>query len=51
MNGYLSDKLQKLENRAARVIIKSPFDMSSNLPLAMLKWENLSPLCREHQKA
>ena len=30
LSGYLSDKLQKLQNRAARVITKSPFDTSSN---------------------
>ena len=42
MSGYLSDKLQKLQSRAARVITKSPFDTSSNLLLAMLKWEKLS---------
>ena len=29
LSGYLSDKLQKLQNRAARVITKSPFDASS----------------------
>ena len=37
MSGYLSDKLQKLQNRAARVITKLPFDTSSNLLLATLK--------------
>ena len=42
MSGYLSDKLQRFQNRAARVITKSPFDTSSNLLLAMLKWEKLS---------
>ena len=42
MKGYLSDKLQKLQNRAARVITKSLFDTSSNLPLAMFKWAKLS---------
>ena len=50
MSGYLSDKLQKLQNRAARVITKLPFDTSSNLLLAMLKWEKLS-LRRKKQKA
>ena len=50
MSGYLSDKLQKLQNRAARVITKSPFDTSSNLLLAMLNWEKLS-LRRKKQKA
>ena len=42
MSGCLSDKLQKLQNRAAREITQSPFDTSSNLLLAMLKWEKLS---------
>ena len=50
MSGCLSDKLQKLQNRAARVITQSPFDTSSNLLLAMLKWEELS-LRRKKQKA
>ena len=42
MSGYLSDKSPKLQNRAAREITKSPFDSSSNLLLAVLKWEKLS---------
>ena len=42
MSGYLSDKLQKLQNRTPRVITKSPFDASSSLLLAMRKWEKLS---------
>ena len=42
MSGYLSDKLQKLKNRAARIIAKSPFDRSSNLLLPMLKWKKRS---------
>ena len=42
MSGCLSDKLQKLQNRAARVITQSPLDTSSNLLLAMIKWEKLS---------
>ena len=50
MSGYLSDKLQKLQNRAARVITKSSFDTSFNLLLVMLKWEKLSPR-RKKQKA
>ena len=37
MSGCLSDKLQKLENRAARVITQSPFGTNSNFLLAMLK--------------
>lgn len=31
LSGHSSDKLQKLQNRAARVITKLPFDASSNL--------------------
>ena len=50
MSGCLSDKLQKLQNRAARVITQSPFDTSSNLLLAMLRWEKLS-LRHKKQKA
>ena len=50
MSGCLSDKLQKLQNRAARVITQSPFDTSSNLLLAMIQWEKLS-LRRKKQKA
>ena len=48
--GYLRDKLQKLQNRAAGVITKSPFDTSSNLLPTMLKWEKL-PLRSKKQKA
>ena len=42
LSGYLSDKLQKLQNRAARFITKSPFDTSSNHLLSTLDWERLS---------
>ena len=49
MGGYLSDKLQKLQNRAARVITQSPFETSSNLLLAMLKWEKLSLRRKKHK--
>ena len=50
LNGYLSDKLQKLQNRAARVITKLPFDTSSNHLLSTLDWKRLS-LRRKKQKA
>ena len=50
LSGCLSDKLQKLQNRATRVITQSPFDTSSNLLLTMLKWEKLSLRCKK-QKA
>ena len=46
----LSDRLQKLQNRAARVITRSSYDISSNLPLDQLKWNNLS-VNRQKQKA
>ena len=38
LSGYLSDKLQKLQNRAARIITKSPFDTSSDHLLSTLDW-------------
>ena len=50
MSGCLTDKLQKLQNRDARVITQSPFDTSSNLLFAMLRWEKLS-LRHKKQKA
>ena len=50
LSSYLSDKLQKLQNHAARVITKSPFDASSNHLLSTLSWERLS-LRRKKQKA
>ena len=50
LSRYLSDKLQKLQNRAARVITKSPFDTSSNRLPSTLDWERLS-LRRKKPKA
>ena len=50
LSGYLSDKLQELQNRAARVITKLPFVTSSNYPLSTLDWERLF-LRRKKQKA
>ena len=38
----LSDKLQKLQNRAARIITKSSFDTSASLLLNLLDLDNLS---------
>jgi hypothetical protein len=46
----LSDRLQKLQNRAAHVITRSSYDISSNLLLDQLKWNNLS-VNRQKQKA
>ena len=42
LSRYFSDKLQKLKNRAARVITKSAFDTNSNHLLSNLDWERLS---------
>ena len=50
LSGYLSDKLQKLQNRAASIITKSPLDMSSDHLLSTLDWERLF-LRRKKQKA
>ena len=46
----LSDKLQKLKNRAARVITKLSYDTSSSLLFDILGWDNLSTN-RKKQKA
>ena len=48
--GYLSDKLQKLQNRAARIITKSHFDTNSDHLLSNFDWERLF-LRRKKQKA
>ena len=37
----LSDKLQKLQNRAARVITRSSYDTSASILLNRLNWHNL----------
>ena len=50
LSGYLSDKLQKLQNRAARIITKSRFDTSSDHLLSTLDWVRLF-LRRKKQKA
>ena len=50
LSSHLSDTLQKRQNRAARVITKSPYDTSSSLLLNKLKWEKLSKR-RQTQKA
>ena len=46
----LSEKLQKLQNRAARVITRSSYDVSSSSPLDELNWDTLSTM-RLKQKA
>ena len=46
----VSEKLQKLQNRAIRVITKSSYDTSSRFLLNSLGWDNLS-VRRAKQKA
>ena len=50
LSSQLNGKLQKLQNHAARVITKSPYDTSLSLLLNKLKWEMLSER-RHTQKA
>ena len=50
LSNQLSDKLQKLQNRAARVIAKANYETSSNVLLEMLKWNSLSSVRRKKQK-
>ena len=38
----LSNKLQKMENRAARVITRSNYDASAGYLLQNLHWDNIS---------
>ena len=42
LNVTLSNKLQKLQNRAARVITRSSYDTSASFLLNRLYWDNLS---------
>ena len=50
LGAELSDKLQKLQNRAARVITKTGYETRSSELLSKLGWDKLS-LRREKQKA
>ena len=50
LSSYLCEKLQKLKNRAARVILQASCEVNSSLLLETLKWEQLS-LRRRKQKA
>ena len=50
LSGYSSDKLKKLQNCAARVITKTPFDTSSTNLFSTLNWKRLS-LRQKKQKA
>ena len=50
MSSYLFEKLQKLQNRAARVILQANCEVNSSLLLETLKWDQLS-LRKRKQKA
>ena len=50
LSQQLSEKLQKLQNRAARVITKSSYNTNSSYLLKSLSWDNLS-VKRTKQKA
>jgi len=45
----LSDRLQKLQNRAARVITRSNYDVRSSDILASLEWDNLTTRRVKHK--
>ena len=49
LSDQLSDKLQKLQNRAARVILKANYGTSSSLLLDILKWDNLVIRKKKHK--
>ena len=49
LNSYLCEKLQKLQNRAARVILQANCEVNSSLLLETLKWDQLSLRRRKHK--
>ena len=49
LSDHLSDKLQKLQNRAARVILKANYGTSSSLLLDILKWDKLVIRRKKHK--
>ena len=42
LSSYLCEKLQKLQNRAARVILQANCEVNSSMLLEILKWDQLS---------
>ena len=42
-NKTLADKLQKLQNQAARILTFSSYDVNADVVLASIDWENLKP--------
>ena len=51
LSQQLSEKLQKLQNRAARVITKSSYNTNSSYLFNSLSWDNLHCIRRTKQKA
>ena len=49
LSSYLCEKLQKLQNRAARVILQANCELNSSLLLETLKWDQLSIRRRKHK--
>jgi hypothetical protein len=49
LNITLNDKLQKLQNREARVITKSQYDASSSDLFSKLGWDNLLTSRKKHK--
>ena len=49
LNITLNDKLQKIQNRAARVITKSQYDASSSDLFSKLGWDNLLTRRKKHK--
>ena len=45
----LNDKLQKLQNRAARTITKSPYNASTSELFSKLGWDNLLTRRKKHK--
>ena len=49
LSSYLCEKMQKLQNRAARVILPANCEVNSSLLLETLKWDQLSLRRRKHK--
>ena len=49
LSNQLSDKSQKLQNRAARVILKANYETSSRLLLDILEWDKLVMRRKKHK--
>ena len=49
LSDQLSDELQKLQNHAARVILKANYGTSSSLLLGILKWDKLVIRRKKHK--